>query len=130
MIIAKDAVAELLSRFEDNAQNLLLTQDDVARWTDGAVVAEERLYDDMAAELARGYAERRYSFEFCDGAVNALYGVVIEGQLRTPQPPWPPLFNRVFEAFDAGEYHRHDDKTDDPVAEHTDRMIATILSEL
>jgi hypothetical protein len=128
MISAKDAVAELLSRFD--AGDLRLTEGDVASWTNGAVVAEERIYDEVAAELARGYAERRYAFEFCDRAMNALYAVVVAGQMRTPQPPWPTLFGRVYEAFDAGEYHRHEDKSDDPVAEHTDKMIATIVSQL
>ena len=128
MISAKDAVAELLSRFDTG--DIRLTEDDLASWTDGAVVAEECLYDEVAAELARGYAERRYSFDFCDQAVNALYAVAIGGQMRTPQPPWPTLFGRVYDAFDAGEYHRHEDKSDDPVAEHTDKMIATIVSQL
>ena len=32
----------------------------------------------------------------------------------------------IYEAFDAGEYHRKHDKTDDPVAEFTDPAIAKL----
>ena len=43
---------------------------------------------------------------FCDRVVNDLHGTMISKQLNEPPPPWPKLFWRVYEAFDAGEFHR------------------------
>ncbi len=48
---------------------------------------------------------------------------------RAP-PPWPKLFFRVYEAFDAGEMHRRADKSDDPISELTNPEIAEIVREL
>lgn len=42
----------------------------------------------------------------------------------------PDLFWQVFSAFDAGEFHRREDKSDDPVAEHTEPAIADIVRSL
>lgn len=96
----------------------------------GSADDEEKLYDSIAAELARGYHERRYSFDFCDRVVNDLYGQMITKHLNEPPPPWPKLFSRVYEAFDAGEFHRRPDKSDDPVAEFTDPEISNIVRDL
>ncbi len=130
MIKADDAIVELLQLFESGGLNAPFWETDIARWTGSNVIAEERLLDDVAAELAQGYASRRYSFEFCEWAVNALHGATVAGQLRIPQPPYPKLFGRIYEAFDRGEYHRREDKSDDPVAEHTKPAIAAILADL
>ena len=130
MISAKDAVADLHRRFGQSSRTGSPNQDDVARWTERSVEAEIDFYNEVAAELARGYAEQRYSFTFCDTVVNGCFGTLVAGQMRRPQPPWPMLFQRVYEAFDAGEYHRRPDKSDDPEAEHTAPLIATIVKEL
>ena len=129
MISAKDAVADLHRRFEQSSRAGSPSQDDVARWTGGSIEAELDFYNDVAAELARGYAEKRYSFTFCDTVVNGCHGTLSARQMREPQPRWPMLFQRVYEAFDAGEYHRRAEKSDDPEAEHTAPMIAAIVSE-
>ena len=55
---------------------------------------------------------------------------MIKKQLSEPPPPWPKLFWRVYEAFDAGELHRKPDKSDDPVSEFTDPEIADIVRDL
>ncbi|WP_423141695.1 hypothetical protein ACOYW6_12835 [Parablastomonas sp. CN1-191] len=128
MTDACDILFELLGRY--SASESYISEADISRWTNGVVEREEVLYDGLAALLARGYHERRYSFEFCDIVVNDLYGRMIEKQLQTPPPAWPKLFWRVFEAFDAGEFHRQPDKSDDPVAEFTDPEIAEIVRGL
>ena len=130
MISAKDAVADLHQRFQRNAPDGSPNQIDLDRWTGGSVDAELDFYNAMAAELARGYAEKRYSFTFCDTVVNGCFGALTAGQFRTPQPPWPMLFQRVYEAFEEGECHRRTDKSDDPEAERTAPMIAAIIAEL
>jgi hypothetical protein len=123
-----DVLFDLLSRHAKDGCRI--SEADISRWTNGLVEEEEVLYDGLAALLARGYHERRYSFEFCDAVVNELYGPMISKQCETPPPAWPKLFWRVFEAFDAGEFHRQPDKSDDPVAEFTDPEIANIVRDL
>ena len=105
-------------------------QADIARWTGGRVEAETALYDSIAAELARGYFERRYSFTFCDDVVNALYHPMLTRQSEEPPPPWPKLFWRVYEAFDAGESANPSSPPHDPVRTYTDPEIAEIVRDL
>ncbi|MBH0112255.1 hypothetical protein I5E68_04710 [Novosphingobium sp. YJ-S2-02] len=107
-----------------------VSEADICRWTNGAEGGVELLYDSIGAELARGYHERRYSFEFCDEVVNDLNALLIDMQFSAPPHPWPKLFLRVYEAFDAGEYHRKPDRSDDPVSEFTDPYITKIVRSL
>lgn len=67
----------------------------------------------------------------CDGIMNDLWGSVLDSIAGRPENsvPVPYPFYDVFEAFDAGEYHRKTDKSDNPVAEHTDPMIAELLAK-
>ncbi len=123
-----DILAELERRLSEDGRST--SEADIRRWTAGWSDSERQLYDDIGAELARGYHGRRYSFEFCDWVVNDLYGTIIKRQLTEPPPPWPKLFWRVYEAFDAGEFHRTPDKSDNPIAEFTDPEIADIVSNL
>ena len=98
---------------------------DVARWA--AEVGGERgkVYDEFARYLAVAFHERRLPFAFCDAVMNDLHAVIINADdIR------PDLFWQVFLAFDAGEHHRRDDKSDDPEAEHTNPAIAAIIANL
>ncbi|WP_423141686.1 hypothetical protein ACOYW6_12785 [Parablastomonas sp. CN1-191] len=123
-----DILFELLGRYAKNECNI--SEADISRWTEGSVDAEEGVFDGIAALLARGYHERRYSFEFCDEVVNELYEPMISRQFLASSPPWPELYWSVFEAFDAGEFHRQPDKSDDPIAEFTVPAIADIVRGL
>ena len=123
-----DILVELQRRYSE--EPWAITQDDIDRWTAGLEEDEEALYDSIAAALASGYHERRYSFEFCDRVVNDLYGPFITKQQREPPPPWPKLFWSVYEAFDAGEFHRMPDMSANPIAEFTDPAIAEIVRDL
>jgi hypothetical protein len=130
MVHAIEVITELQRRYALDWNQQAPDQEDIAGWTDGSLEAESTFYDSVAAELARGYFERRYSFDFCDAVVNQFYALMISKQHLDPPPPWPKLFWRVFEAFDAGECHRLADKSDDPIAEFTDSEIAEIVREL
>jgi hypothetical protein len=130
MVDAVELIADIQRRYASDWDGQAPVQDDITRWTGGLEEAEAALYDGFGAELARGYYERRYSFDFCDAVVNQLYGLMISKQLQEPPPPWPKLFMRVYEAFDAGEMHRCADKSDDPIAELTDPAIADIIGDL
>jgi hypothetical protein len=124
MIDPSDALSELLGRYA--GEKLQISKADIARWTGGSADDECKFYDLLARLLARGYHEQRYTFEFCDQVVNELYDLV----LKLPSPPSPDLFWHVFAAFDAGEFHREPDMSDDPIADFTDPEIANIVSNL
>tara|TARA_R110002072_G_C7931414_1_gene531724 strand:- start:551 stop:946 length:396 start_codon:yes stop_codon:yes gene_type:complete len=106
------------------------TEADMLAWSGGSGQAQAHLYDQIATQLAVGYHEKRYSFEFCDEIVNHLYDIMIVQQARNAPPPWPKLFFRVFEAFDAGEFARPHLPPHDPVKTYTDPEIAEIVGEL
>jgi hypothetical protein len=102
-------------------------QQDIDLWTGGSEEAEPALYNRIAEELALGYSEKRYSFEFCDAVVNQLWGLLIDKQ---PLGTFPELFRRVYDAFDAGEYYRTADASDEPIISFTDPAIAEIVRSL
>jgi hypothetical protein len=102
----------------------------VFRWHENGD-EEARLYNDIAAEVARGYSEGRFSYEFGDFVVNALTGSYIGwvGDERL-EMPYPALLFRVYDAFDAGEYASPSLPPHDPIKLHTDPMIADIVASL
>jgi hypothetical protein len=130
MVDAVQIIAELQRRYALDWEGQAPVEEDIAAWTGESVEEEVTLYNNLGAELARGYDEKRYSFAFCDTVVNQLYALMISKQHADPPPPWPKLFFRVYEAFDAGEMHRRADKSDDPISELTNPEIAEIVREL
>lgn len=102
----------------------------VFRWHENGD-EEAKLYNDIAAEIARGYREGRFTFEFCDYVVNALTGsyIVWVGNKRL-EIPHPDLLFRVYDAFDAGESANPALPPHDPVKRYTDPMIAEIVADL
>jgi hypothetical protein len=123
-------IEELRERFERDPTTARPDAMDVTRWAGSSVDDELSFYNELGAALARCYSEGHLSFDLCDTIVNGLYSVLIEGQFRDVQHAWPHLFYDVFLAFDAGEWHRRADKSDDPVADHTDLQIAEIIARL
>lgn len=120
-------IRTLHGRFAENPTDWRPSEEDVAAARQAAVAEGSSFYNDAGSELARGYVENRYSFDFCDTLVNSLFLIWTTDQRKLPRPE---LFLRVYEAFDAGEYHRRADKSDDPVAEHTDPAIKRIVGSL
>ena len=98
---------------------------DVASWAAEWGGNRETVYDEFARYLAVAFHERRLSFAFCDAVMNDL-----EALISNADEMRPDLFYQVYQAFDIGEYHRLNDKSDDPVAEHTDPEIAAIVANL
>lgn len=83
------------------------------------------LYEMLAAWLALGFHDGRLGYEVADDIADAF-------QTLATGERWdmPPLAWEVYDAFDAGEFHRTGDKSDDPVADHTVPLIAGIVSRL
>jgi len=130
MVDPIEVISEIQRRYANDWDGQAPVQQNIDAWAGVSVEAESRLYDGLAAELARGYFEKRYSFEFCDAVMNQLYALMIDKQLQEPPPPWPKLFWRVYEAFDAGEFVNPTIPAHDPIKTYTDPEIAQIVREL
>lgn len=98
-----------------------ITEAELAAWS-GREVDVAALHA-MALGVARAYRDREIGYEVADAIINDLCGLFLDMTDDIGPPFWD-----VYDAFDAGEYHRRADRTDDPVAEHTDPMIAEILA--
>ena len=101
-----------------------ITASDVDRWCRLGGLTRDQLYDGVALHLAHDYDQRKLPFGFCDVVINDLFGLSVSGE------PYgvPELFWEVFEAFDAGEFHRQPDKSDDPETDFTRPMIAEFVT--
>ena len=102
-----------------------ITEADVAVWVGECDGKRGQVFDEFARYLAVAFHERRLPFAFCDAVMNDLHTVITNADEMRPD-----LFWKVFLAFDEGEFHRRDDKSDDPVAEHTEPAIAAIVADL
>jgi hypothetical protein len=102
-----------------------IKESDVAFWSSEYGGDRQTVYVAFARYLAIAFHERRLPFAFCDAVMNDLQTII-----AMADEPHPDLFWQVYLAFDAGEYHRREDKSDDPVAEHTEPAIADIAKSL
>jgi len=104
-----------------------VTQDDVVRWAGS--LDNWQFYNAAALQVARQYHRGQLAYSFCDGLMNDLWSAVqagfTSGRNQVPEP-----FYEIYEAFDAGEFHRAKDRSDDPVADFTDPLIAKLISRL
>jgi hypothetical protein len=125
MTTVAEAIDDLRRDMEDHPDGF-----PILRWhAEGS--HESQFFNEIAAEIATGYSEGRYSYEFGDFVANALWCTYIDsvgdGQREIPHPD---LLRKVYGAFDAGEMADPSKPPHDPVATYTDPMIADILGEL
>jgi hypothetical protein len=104
-----------------------VTNDDVVRWAGG--LDNWEFYNAAAVQIAMKYHQGHLTYSFCDWLMNELWRAVqasfTNGSNRVPEP-----FYEIYLAFGAGEYHRSEDKSDDPVAAFTDPLIADLVSRM
>ena len=98
----------------------------IAKWSRRCEMSELDLLDSLAVRLARSFAQDEVTFGLGDAIANDLYGVCLDDRVGD----FPAVFWAVFEAFDAGEFQRSSDLSDDPVSEHTMPMIKELLARL
>ncbi len=108
------------------ADNVAVSFGLIEGWAQQCGVPTRSLLDSLAIRLARGFAEGELTYGLGDAIANDLYGVCIDNRIGD----FPAIFWSVFEAFDAGEFHRSTDKSDDPVLEHTMPMIRDLLASI
>jgi len=85
--------------------------------------------DELGIALAKLYYARKIDYLFGDIIANDVSAYMISFVHRN-ENLWAHKFWEVYEAFDAGEYYRTEDKKDDPIKEHTDPMISDFLEHL
>lgn len=130
MIDIASVIADIQRRYALDWEGRAPIHEDIIAWSGSSSAEQAALYDQVGAELALGYHQKRFSFEFCDVVVNQLQSVMISQQFRDPPPPWPKLFWRIYEAFDAGEFANPSLPPHDPVKTNTDPAIDEIVRGL
>ena len=80
----------------------------------------------FALDVAESFQSKERSFEQCDAAINVVYSSALF--IDRDGYTYPALFDRVYDAFDAGE-HNHFGKSEFPVEDFTIPLINKILSE-
>ncbi|MEM7213769.1 MAG: hypothetical protein AAF479_18140 [Pseudomonadota bacterium] len=102
-----------------------ITAEDVHRWSDDQV--RDKFYEEASLEIARRFHYGWLDYGICDAIMNDLWWLAIYGDEAVSAPP---LFLQVFEAFDAGEFYRSSEQTDDPVDQFTRPKISKLLSAI
>ncbi|NTZ42200.1 hypothetical protein G7A66_03645 [Altererythrobacter sp. SALINAS58] len=104
-----------------------ITEDEVLMWATERGQTASNFLDSFGFELAKRFHAGERSYAFCDEVVNELW-VILTGWMGDHlSEPFPNTFYEIFDAFDAGEYYRRADKSDDPVSQFTKPMIAELI---
>jgi hypothetical protein len=101
---------------------VLLNSQEIVRLSEEAGLTRSAFYNEIALRIAFGFQDGTFDFSFCDQIANEIYAVI-----TALDEDRPDLYWEVFLAFDAGEYHRNKDKSDDPVEDFTRPLIAEFL---
>ena len=83
---------------------------DVEQWAASFGGDRGQVYNAFARYLALAFHQRKLPFALCDAIMNDLEAVISNADDVRPNFFWS-----VYLAFDAGEYHRRADKSDDPL---------------
>lgn len=101
-----------------------LTALDLLRWSGS--IKDFAYFNAVSLRLAQRFDAGDMDYTVCDAIMNDLWGIFLSafdgGSVPSP-------FYEIYEAFDAGEYHREPDGSDDPIADHTRPLIREILAE-
>lgn len=102
-----------------------ISHNEIVQWA--GTLDNWSFYNSTALQIARMYNRGELTYEFCDNAMNDLWSAVLAA-LSPKSDQLPEPFFEIYEAFDAGEYHRRADRSDDPIADFTDPLIAALLT--
>jgi hypothetical protein len=121
------AMDDLLKRMVDKVSlhpEARITISDIAAWAGSTTDGD--LYNAISFGIMEQYHNGALGYTVCDQIMNDLWDVVKDCFIPVHNKV-PTLFYDVYLAFDAGEYYRTADRSDDPVAERTKPMIEEIL---
>jgi hypothetical protein len=104
---------------------------EILRFCELRSLSPESFCNEFSIVVAKGFADGTFSYEYCDLAMNYLWGFinsppVFGSDKNIPQPAFT-----IFDAFDAGEYiHAGDSHDVDSVEKYTRPLIDQILREI
>ncbi|WP_223478244.1 hypothetical protein [Oricola indica] len=124
--MTQDALSEFVERFRADHSSKI-RKDDIVRWAGS--LSNWAFYNEISINLAWKYQSGELSYTVCDSIMNELWNSVLDGLAESAGDQVPYPFYEVYEAFDAGEFYRHRDKSDAPVKDHTDPMISELLAK-
>ncbi len=122
-----DEIFKLLASRCDDEGYTRVDDLDLSKWSTDLKLSSSDFLNQIGLEIAKRYHAKELSFEFCNSLINYLWGDMLELTLEEKSFQWPSVFHDVYEAFDAGEFRRSSDKTDDPITEFTNPEIASIV---
>lgn len=125
-----DGIFDLLASRCDDKGFTQADRTDINKWADERGLSLPDFLDSIGVEIARRYQAGERSFEFCDSLVNDLHGVLIDRVVSEDNVRWPETFFEVYDAFDAGEFHRLANRSDDPTMDFTNPLIAAFVAQL
>ena len=105
----------------DSCDAAQMTIADVEDYASEQGLTTAQVYEAIALHLAKGYADRVLSFEFCDSAMGFLMGLT--------KYDVSPFVQDVYSAFDEGEFRHGNDGIDvDPAEKYARPWIERILA--
>ncbi len=123
-----NAIFNLLASRCDDAGFTHADRNDINKWARERGLSLPDFLDRIGFEIADRYQAGQHTFQFCDSLVNDLWCALIELVVKNDDLRWPDDFYEVYEAFDAGEFHRLPDKSDDPESDFTKPLVAAFLA--
>jgi len=86
--------------------------------------------NEFALSIANGFNNGQLTYEFCDDAMNYLFGFMTHPPVFGADKDMPEPAFTIYEAFDAGEFTRPGDAPDvDPVEKYTKPLIKEVLAQ-
>lgn len=119
-----DRHASLLARGECTPIDFEYEQ--LRLWCDENRVSDSELTEAMAIEVAQRYNRREIAYWPADWTMNNLFFTLTSD----PRGEFSELFVDIFNAFDAGEYFRSEDRSAKPSEKYTRPSISRILKRI
>lgn len=102
--------------------------EEILAYCERSSFSTEFFCNEFSVYVANGFSEGKLSYEFCDSAMNYLWGFITTPPVFGADKDIPEPAFAIFQAFDAGEYQHPSDSSEvDPVEKYTRPMITEIL---
>ena len=126
----EEFIAKLFINFKRDGEEFYVSTNTWRKLSKKVSLSLTETFDCFGTQLAKMYDQGVLNYEFCDSLVNIAWSDWLDPFNDEKGNTWPSDFYEVYEAFDAGEYYRNDDKSDDPIADHTNPMIQDFLKRV
>ena len=128
--VMEEFITKIFIDYKKHEDEFYVSTDTWRQLSNDVLLPLTETFDLFGTHLAKMYDQGVLDYEFCDSLVNIAWSDWLAIFDKENGSKWPADFYEVYEAFDAGEYYRKDDKSDDPVADHTDPMIRDFLERI